>query len=137
MTYTKGSYILVTYLGKDLKIRIGKLGIIDFIKGYYCYVGSAFGKIVNLENRIRRYKKLNREKKGNLKWHIDYFLVSPNVSIKRVITFNKKIECEIAKIIEKNSNKTIFGFGSSDCKCKSHFYYFKSLRGLKRTLKSF
>jgi len=133
----RGTYILVTYLGKDLKIKIGKLGIIDFLKGYHCYVGSAFGKIVNLQNRIRRHKKLNKEKKGNLKWHIDYFLVSPNVSIKKIITFNKKIECKISKELEKNSNKTIFGFGSSDCKCNSHLHYFKNLRSLRKAIKGF
>jgi len=133
----RGTYILVTYLGKDLKIRIGKLGVMDFLKGYYCYVGSAFGKIINLDNRIGRHKKLNKEKKGNLKWHIDYFLVSPNVSIKRVITFNKKIECEISKKLERNSNKIISGFGSSDCKCNSHLHYFKNLMKLKGAIKGF
>ena len=133
----RGTYILVTYLEKNLKIKIGKLGIIDFIKGYYCYVGSAFGKTINLENRIKRHKKLNKEKKGNLKWHIDYFLVNPNVSIKKVITFNKKIECKISRILEKESNKTIADFGCSDCKCNSHFHYFKNLRFLKRAIKGF
>ena len=133
----RGTYILVTYLGKDLKIKIGKLGIINFLKGYYCYVGSAFGKIVNLENRIKRHKRLNKEKKGNMKWHIDYFLISPNVSIKNIITFNKKIECKISRVIEKKSNKTINGFGSNDCKCKSHLHYFRNSRSLKKAIKGF
>jgi Uri superfamily endonuclease len=131
----RGTYILVMYLTKDSRIKIGKLGIREFLKGYYCYVGSAFGKIMNLENRIGRHKRLNKEKKGNLRWHIDYLLVKAKVSIKKVVTFNKKIECKVSKHLERNSDRTFKGFGSSDCKCKGHLHYFKNLKVLKKSIK--
>ena len=123
----KGTYVLVTELKEDSSIRIGKLGIINFPKGYYCYVGSALGKAVNLENRIGRYKKLNMKKNGKLKWHIDYFLVNHNASIIDTVTINsdRRMECKISKKLEKISDKSINGFGSSDCNCRSHFHYFK------------
>ena len=96
-----------------------------FPKGYYSYVGSAFGKIVNLENRTNRHKRLDKEKKGNLRWHIDYFLTNPNTSIVKTITFKgKRIECKISKLLKKKAKKLISKFGCSDCQCESHFYYF-------------
>lgn len=124
----KGSYILVMKLKKNSKMRIGKLGVINFPKGYYCYVGSALGNTVNIENRIKRHKRLDEEKSGKLKWHIDYFLVNPNSSIIDIITIknDKGIECKISERLDKVADKSIDGFGCSDCDCKSHFHYFEN-----------
>jgi len=129
----KGSYVLVMNLKDNSKIRIGKLGIIHFSKGYYYYVGSALGKTVNLENRIGRHKKLNKEKSGKLKWHVDYFLVNTNSSIIDTITIknNERLECEISKKLERVADESINGFGCSDCDCKSHFHYLRDGLGLK------
>ena len=123
-------------LKDNSKTKIGKLGMIDFPKGYYCYVGSALGKAINLENRICRHKKLNKEKSGKLKWHIDYFLVNPNVSIIDTMTINsnKKMECKISKKLEKVADKSINSFGSSDCNCKSHFHYFENKQDCEKVL---
>jgi len=121
----KGAYVLMIRLKKNSNIKIGKLGEIHFPKGYYCYVGSAYGKTVNLENRTKRHKKLVEDKVGKLRWHIDYFLVNPNVSMVKTIFLNGKKECKISNKFERKANKTIRGFGSSDCKCKGHFHYFK------------
>jgi len=41
----KGSYILVIFLSKDVKIEIGALGALSFSKGYYLHVGSAMGNV--------------------------------------------------------------------------------------------
>ena len=132
----RGTYVLVTELKKDSKIRIGKLGLINFPKGYYCYVGSALGKSFNLENRISRHKKLDMNKTGKIKWHIDYFLINPKTSIIDTITINKarRMECEISKRLEKNADKSINKFGSSDCHCGSHFHYFENRQDCGRIL---
>ena len=134
----KGSYVLVIKLKNNSRIRVGKLGVIDFSKGYYCYVGSALGKAVNLENRIGRHKKLSKEKSGKLKWHIDYFLVNPNSSIIDVtmIKNNGRLECDISEKLEKVASKSIDGFGCSDCDCRSHFHYFKNRQDCERILNS-
>lgn len=133
----KGAYILVSYLKNDSNIRIGEFGTIDFKKGYYCYVGSANGKSVNIESRTYRHKRLVSEKTGKLWWHIDYFLVNPDVSLLNIIKFENREECKISKFLEISADRTIHGFGSSDCKsgCVGHLHYFKGKRAVIKLVK--
>lgn len=131
-----GTYLLVLKVRNDSKIKIGRIGKTSFYKGYYFYVGSAFGKRISLENRINRYKKLCKNKKGKLRWHIDYFLVNPNVLIEELIMFNnQKIECKISNTLKKHAKAWIDGFGCSDCKCESHLYYFDKKTDIKKLIK--
>jgi Uri superfamily endonuclease len=134
----KGVYILVTRLREDSKMEIGKLGSIIFKKGLYCYVGSALGKNMNLENRTKRHEMLARDKKGNLKWHIDYFLTNPKVGLDGIIVFNgNKGECKVSRALQGEAEETIRGFGSSDCnKCKGHFHRFGSMKKVLKTVES-
>jgi len=120
----RGSYVLFIKLKRDSKIRISKFGLIDFPKGFYCYVGSAMGKSVNLGNRLKRHFRKDKKKK----WHIDYLLTHPFASIEGVITFpsRKKLECFISKAIEKKADFSVDDFGSSDCDCKGHLHYFNN-----------
>ncbi|MCD6371472.1 MAG: GIY-YIG nuclease family protein [Candidatus Aenigmarchaeota archaeon] len=120
----KGAYVLIVEVRKNLRKKIGKLGILRFKKGSYCYVGSGLGKALSLENRLKRHLR----KKKKLKWHIDYLLSSPYVIVKGFVIFpsEKKNECLISKEIEKYADETIRNFGSSDCKCKGHLHYFKN-----------
>ncbi len=124
----KGAYILVIHLKKNSKIRVGKLGTISFEKGYYCYVGSAKGGSVSIESRTNRHKRLASKKVGKLKWHIDYFLADPNVSIIDIKKLENNDECKISKILENSADSTIHKFGSSDCKCDcvGHLHFFKN-----------
>ena len=127
----RGSYILLIFVKKNFEEKIGKLGKVKFKKGFYAYVGSAFGRTVNLENRIARHLRKNKKKF----WHIDYLLSSQNVKIKKVYVFpSRKIECYLAKNLLKFSEGFIKNFGSSDCKCISHLLYFKSFRNLSEIL---
>ena len=76
-------------LKKDTKIKIGKkLGVINFKKGCYVYVGSAMN---SLEARVKRHLSDNKKKH----WHVDYFLLNENTEIKKVYTkeSNEKLEC--------------------------------------------
>ena len=115
-----GAYMLIMFLDKDRKIKIGVNGPIKFKKGFYIYVGSA---MKNLRQRIERH--LSDDKK--IHWHIDYFL--KYAKIVDVIAFetSERIECKLAKNIEKQADATLIGFGSSDCKCAGHLFYFKVL----------
>jgi Uri superfamily endonuclease len=117
----RGSYVLILKLNKTKYIKIGKLGKIKFFAGKYAYVGKANGKYLTIEKRVERYKKLDREKKGKLRWHIDYFLVDKDVKIIKILKYKKK-ECELAKGYLKDK-RAIKGFGCSDCNCYSHFFY--------------
>ena len=123
----KGTYCLVIELKKDSSIKIGVLGTIKFKKGFYCYVGSALN---NLEKRVQRH--LSQKKK--LHWHIDYFLMNQNTSIKKVFykESKNKEECKIARFVLKNSTGAIENFGCSDCSCKSHLFIIKNTNFLKK-----
>lgn len=114
----KGCYCLIIKLDNSSKIKIGKLGRIDFDEGCYVYVGSAMNY---LESRIKRH--LSSKKK--LHWHIDYLLKKATVSDVIYNESTKKVECELSQYISSNS-KGISDFGCSDCDCESHLYYFKN-----------
>ncbi len=114
----KGIYCLLLYLKKESKIIIGKSEHI-FPKGYYCYVGSALN---NLQKRIERHKKKNKKKH----WHIDYFLDKGRIIKVETILTKKKKECWLSNKIKKLNGETIMKkFGSTDCRCETHLYYFK------------
>jgi len=113
----KGVYLLVFKIKNKEKLKIGSLGERIFKKGFYIYVGSAMN---NLTKKINRH--LRKSKK--LKWHIDYLLKKgENLKAIPIRSFEKK-ECEIAEELSLISQGIIPDFGASDCKCKSHLFYF-------------
>jgi sugar fermentation stimulation protein A len=67
----RGSYLLILNLKRDRKIDVGKLGKVDFRKGFYIYVGSA---MANLSKRMERHRRLRKRHH----WHIDELRRSPN-----------------------------------------------------------
>lgn len=113
----KGCYCLIIYSQIKQKIKIGKIGSINFKKGYYVYIGSAMN---SLESRIRRH--LSDEKK--LHWHIDYLLEKSEIT-DVIYNENKKVECELSQYIAQKTDG-VKDFGCSDCECESHLYYFKN-----------
>ncbi len=113
----KGAYCLLINCGRSQSIQIGKLGVIDFARGFYMYVGSALNGI---GRRLLRH--LRNEK--NKFWHIDYLLTNRYVNIEQVyyIESDKKIECQIAEKVGTMA-ESVEGFGSSDCRCRSHLFF--------------
>jgi len=122
-----GTYILVLKLNSRKNIKVGVLGEIKFKKGFYCYVGSAIGD-TKIENRCRRHLK----KKKVTKWHIDYLRKEAEITEIFAIPSKKKEECEIAEKILRKADSFIPRFGSSDCNCKSHLFYFKDKKSLSK-----
>jgi len=121
------SYILEIKLREDIKLLIGKLGLVGFRRGFYFYVGSAKK---NLLSRIGRHLKKDKKRF----WHIDYFLSSDKVSIRNIWASSKK-ECVLSCAFLKRNFSYIEDFGSSDCKCRSHLFFSKDrLSELKRFL---
>ncbi len=112
----KGCYCLVIHVDEMKSIRVGKLGKIEFEKGYYVYVGSAMN---GLETRLNRH--LSDAKK--LHWHVDYLLKKSKIT-DIIYNENQKVECGISSYIAGATNG-INGFGCSDCDCESHLYHFK------------
>jgi len=128
----KGSYILIIFLDKKSVIKIGSLGKISFSKGFYLYVGSAMGNSgsTTLINRIKRHTIDSKLKK--LHWHLDHLLNHPNSKIIRLylIPSMQSLECIISEELNEISDVSITNFGSSDCKCRSHLFYFKDIKFL-------
>jgi len=123
MKLNKGSYLLLIKIKKPVKIKTGFLGLIYFDRGHYVYVGSAMN---NLQKRVKRHLESSNLEKGQEKkhWHIDYLLSNDNVKIIEVYYKESEIkeECLMAKKVKRESFHKIKGFGSSDCKCKSHLF---------------
>ncbi|MEW6686538.1 MAG: GIY-YIG nuclease family protein [Candidatus Edwardsbacteria bacterium] len=115
-------YILWITLDKDIQIKIGSLGKINFKKGVYFYVGSAKK---NFQARIERHLV----KKKKIFWHIDYLLSLNDAKIKQVWITDKDKECQIATFLYKKGYGFINRFGSSDCNCHSHLFFISKVIG--------
>ncbi len=125
LSNASGTYVIFIDVSKEILLKIGSLGEMKFSKGYYIYIGSAFGP-GGLVKRVERH--LRNEKK--LFWHIDYLLNSSSAKIIAVawIADRQKLECIISQEIDKSSPlvKSLLHFGSSDCKCTSHLKQIKT-----------
>ncbi len=118
----KGIYCLIIDVKKNIELKIGSLGRIEFKKGDYIYVGSAQN---NIEKRVERHFSKNKKKH----WHIDYLLADKNVKLKKYLykKAGKKQECKLACSFLLSFEEPIKGFGCSDCNCVSHLFKIKKL----------
>jgi Uri superfamily endonuclease len=119
-----GTYVLFLEAKGNLEPEVGRLGRVRIGKGLYAYVGSAMGRSVSLENRVKRHQEMASRKKGNKQWHIDYITTAPGVAVTGVARIvGKDIECEAAGLLEKSGGRAVAkGLGSSDCRCSTHFF---------------
>ncbi|MFX1378305.1 MAG: DUF123 domain-containing protein [Promethearchaeota archaeon] len=125
----KGSYILVVFVENDIRLIVGALGEIVFRKGFYLYVGSAMGNYGSsaLLNRVKRH--LSSRKNKSIHWHIDYLLAENHSMITKIylIPSIEQLECIIAQGLSEICDDLIRNFGSSDCMCISHLFYFNNI----------
>jgi Uri superfamily endonuclease len=133
-----GAYILWVELSQEIALRIGSLGEAMLPKGQFLYVGSAHK---NLAQRIARHQRLDKQKSGNLHWHIDYLLTHPKIRLIAAIPFPNGNECEISRnlAVQKGVTVPIAHFGATDCRsgCPAHLYHLikkskEAVRGLLR-----
>ncbi len=128
---TRGSYCLCIGVDRDSDIKVGALGVINFPKGRYVYVGSALNSLLP---RLGRHLRTARGEGRVAHWHIDYLLREPGVEIEAIYATDwaVRMECEIAeKVAEKG--EAIPRFGCSDCACGSHLYRVKSFASITET----
>ena len=111
----KGSYVLLIQLPEEQTITTGSLKAIYFPRGYYAYVGSAMG---GFKSRLNRHLKSNKKPH----WHIDYLLEKASISEIILCGTKGRAECAIAQALSCQFD-SIPGFGSSDCKCRSHLFF--------------
>jgi len=112
-----GTYVLLLYLRKGRQIEVGHLGAIFFSRGWYAYVGSAYGP-GGLAARLGRHQREIKK----LRWHIDYLRTRAEP---RWVWFNcsaTPLEHTWAAGLLKQGAFAINGFGCSDCRCPSHLF---------------
>ncbi len=118
-----GTYTLILSSSIDKPINIGKLGTLFLKPGFYVYIGSAFGP-GGLKARIKHH--FNHSDRPH--WHLDY--LSPNLSACEIwYTYDQiRREHQWAKIHSQSRGVILPlpGFGSSDCRCRSHLFFYKS-----------
>ncbi len=109
------TYQLHIRLNQPLRLQIGRFGEFDFPAGDYVYTGSAKR---NFEARVARH--LRRDKR--LRWHIDYLLAGPGVSVREVV---RSVAPECALNQATPGTAPVAGFGASDCRhgCGSHLKF--------------
>lgn len=110
-------YFLFIRLDGDSEIQVGKQGLRTFRRGFYVYVGRAKRGVIK---RLRRH--LRRKKRNH--WHIDFLLEVGKVE--GIVLFEGDEECFLATFLLQHPcvRYDLPGFGSSDCSCRSHLFYF-------------
>lgn len=115
-----GSYLLVLYLRRKTSIRVGRLGELNFPRGWYYYAGSAFGP-GGLKARLSHHcKPLQR-----FHWHIDYLRAHAELRglwFQTADNFEHRWSRALSQL--PKAVVPVAGFGSSDCRCPSHLIYF-------------
>lgn len=121
MNREKGTYALLLALDEQATITVGKLGTFLFPAGYYLYIGSAGG---GLFHRLRRHLEQGKR----LHWHIDYLRQWADVIEVWYLLSEESLECSWAQAATAmpQAQISIPGFGSSDCRCRSHLLYYPS-----------
>lgn len=117
-----GTYLLMLRLAASAEIRVGRLGRIQFRRGWYAYAGSAFGP-GGLAGRLRHH--LRPVQKPH--WHIDYLRAHAALKEVWMAEGPPNREHDWAHILARDpgAGKWLRGFGCSDCRCPAHLIYFK------------
>lgn len=119
----KGTYCLILRT-QGCTLTVGSLGTVTFPRGWYVYVGSAQGP--GGLSRVRRHIRVAAQGNASPRWHIDYLLLLPEITLAAVAcaeSDDRQIECLLAAAL---GGEPVTDFGSSDCSCRSHLFYFDS-----------
>ena len=114
-----GVYLLLLNLPARVEVQIGRLRRIDFAPGLYGYAGSALGS-GGLAARLQRHAS----SAGLRHWHIDYLLPHTRVLGALAKEDPQRLECAWAAWAGEQAQACLRGFGSSDCACPGHLFFF-------------
>ena len=117
-----GTYALILQAARAQTIVIGSLGTLVVRPGFYVYTGSAFGP-GGLPARVGRHLRQTDVRH----WHIDY--LKPAAAIQEVWFSYHPVSLEHtwAHAFQHAPGAVLPlpGFGSSDCRCLTHLFYFE------------
>jgi Uri superfamily endonuclease len=111
------TYQLWMHVDSELTLAVGALGHCRFPPGWYAYTGSARR---GLRARLRRHSHPAAQKR--LRWHADYLLACPQVTVHYLALFAEP-ECAVNQAL--TGELPCPGFGASDCRagCGGHLRY--------------
>ena len=112
-----GAYLLIIELENDRIITVGSLGPTCFEGGFYVYAGSARR---GLSQRVARHLRKRKQKR----WHIDYLVAEAGKITAVPVISGDDLECDLAGALQQVADRALQDFGSSDCRCRSHLFYF-------------
>jgi len=114
-----GTYALVLHVGAPVSAQVGKLGLLEFAPGYYVYVGRARS---GLRARIQRHLRTEDKR---LHWHVDYLRQYAQPVAALTWQGVAADECAVSDKVAGLAQRSVPGFGCSDCRCRSHLHYFQ------------
>jgi len=123
-----GSYAIVMRAQDQQQLQIGRLGGMQLSKGWYVYVGSAFGP-GGVAARVSRH--LQRHKTRH--WHIDHLIWATTVREVWYSQRQRDLEhCWAQAALDQPAARNLLrGFGASDCQCLSHLVRFPTREAVK------
>jgi Uri superfamily endonuclease len=122
-----GTYALFCLCDSPSLVAIGRLGRLRLRIGVYVYVGSALGP-GGVQARLAHHQKAA----GKPHWHIDY--LRAHTRLERIwFTYDTaRREHEWAAAMQAlGGSAPMSGFGSSDCSCDAHLFFFERPPSLK------
>lgn len=116
-----GTYALVLQCTKEAEVSVGQLGMKKLDQGFYVYVGSALGS-GGLPARIAHHKSPLRQPH----WHVDYLRPVMKLCEVWIVGDTLRREHLWAEVLNEDPAAVPYwrGFGSSDCRCPSHLFFF-------------
>jgi Uri superfamily endonuclease len=116
-----GTYALVCPSACAAEIPVGRLGALVIRKGFYIYVGSAFGP-GGIRARVARHVSQSLSPH----WHVDYLW--PALRIGEIWYSHDPMRREHAwvHILRRVTGCSVplRRFGASDCRCEAHLLFF-------------
>lgn len=114
-----GTYAMIWRSRTTATTRVGRWGPLRLQKGYYLYVGSAFGP-GGVRARVLRHCR--REKRSH--WHIDYLRQFLHPLGAWYSHDRQRLEHTWARCFLAIAGMSpIQRFGCSDCSCYTHLFY--------------
>lgn len=116
----KGSYALILRCDRSESILIGQLGQMRLQTGFYIYAGSAFGP-GGVNARLRHHYQIA----ANPRWHLDYLRAGCE-PMEHWFTHDperREHDWAATLLTLPGFNAPMQGFGSSDCRCKTHLAF--------------
>jgi Uri superfamily endonuclease len=115
-----GTYVVLFRCPSPACVQVGRRGQLVLHRGYYLYVGSAFGP-GGVGARVSRHCRHDKK----LRWHIDYLRDALQPLGAWYSHDARRLEHRWAACLTGMPGATpVAGFGCSDCRCESHLFHF-------------